>query len=73
MRTIKQQAEQIQKVSAQLELSKPHGKWSTIHTPVGVGAASQPWIAKGERFSWLTHIAMTSDLQSDLGSNTLGP
>jgi hypothetical protein len=27
----------------------------------GVGAASQLWIAKGERSSWLTHIAATAN------------
>jgi hypothetical protein len=30
--------------------------------PVGVGAASQPWIATGERSGLLTHTAMTESV-----------
>jgi hypothetical protein len=33
-----------------------------LSRPVGVGAASQPWIAKGERSSWLTHIEATESV-----------
>ena len=58
----------LQKVSAQLEASKPapqvvnnrHWKAPTISAkPVGVGAASQRSIPTGERSSSLMHIATT--------------
>ena len=65
--TAKEQAAQIQKVSAQLEVSKPATrvvkqslKLKTISAkPARVEAASQRLIPTGKRSGLLTHIAAT--------------
>jgi len=64
--TAKEQAAQIQKVSAQLEVGNLRREWSTIPKlkiisakPVGVEAASQRLIPTGKRSGLLTHSAAT--------------
>ena len=69
--TVKEQAAQIQKVSAQLEANKPaaqvvnnnHKPADTLRAkPVGVGAVSQRLIPAGERSGLQTHTATTESV-----------
>jgi len=55
---LKEQKALIQKVSAQIEVTKraPQVGQQSLK-PVGVGAASQPWTAAGKQSGLLTHIA----------------
>ena len=61
--TVKEQAAQIQKVSAQLEASKPAPQVvNNPLKPVGIGAASERLIPIGERSGLQTRIATTESV-----------